>query len=770
MELSTLGRGVYEGDLPLVRSEIEQTDEEVIQEAMLVSVMHVINKKHQINKRVVRRLLDKADANWKTIRGESLLYLAISSATPGEVGWSPSESAISIGDEVIGKASSVPQTKSSMGPIWLEGIVVDSVDANNVRVHFADIGSSTTLPRGPEGSVSDIIPEARELTPGIQILFKQSSIRSDDDLMFFQQSSSNNFITSQTVKFDKYKTIRKIQSDNTTDYYLEGTLSAINVRGGYDVTSADGTVHQNIVSESIRILKKVSLGYKPIARALIIQGQQVRVIEKGTSESWRGVIKGRNTSGGFEVLYPDDGDFETDVPVVELFTPVMQPSASGGGSYIVSELLSRDADVGIALPVACKQNNKTAIELMLKHSKRPYLGLTTVACANGLRIARVVKKGPASGILLPDDVIVTINDITITKGRGPFYWEYCNRTGNWDIRILRKGEMLNCNVEAIENRFVIHFFKFFKKRKKKKKKKKKNPNRLDHDVLYLRQKGLDLTQSEDISKLLIQDGAKMNISKCIQRHWYDVAELLLDLNKSEIDPNEEYRGRYALELAARVGYISIVEKLLRMGAKVNSVSFLGHTPLLSACLSPFYSTRLYLVKLLIKNGARPKGTRALAAALKKKPRWHVGMNCMVTIPDTTEQHLDSLSIGKKYPSKIMSRDKEIYSVLIQPQSKSQSQSFSVNCEFSDIEWPQWPIGTQAVDTLGNEITVTKEDCQSPLSDVPRGKTLLMLCRILLNDPSLKDSEKPTRRRFRPVGLLERFVFQYKKNNDMKNLI
>ena len=631
------------------------------QEALLVSMIaggSLASHRHTDSfRRMVRALLDEADPNERTSQGEAMLYIAVKGSAPGKIhtgDTSEQGRSLSAGHTVLCKMAGVCHPE--LGPVWMEGVALDASDVS-IRVHFTFQGTTQlTDPAGDSADgqttcsvVRDRVPAPKALTPGLNVLLRIAYVAEEYMEIDGMLSSTKRRASHQKNHVPPY-------------IWVESTLTAYSMKGGYDVATMDGAVHFNMPQGAIRTLKRVSASSEPVNRSLVLKGQHVRVIEKSDTVGkvrgkWDGVITGKSTGGGYGVLYTADGDYEPDVAVAELFLPDITPVEGGGGTIIIEELVARDVEINgsKALPLACYRNNLVAVRIMIEHSRRNYLGLHLVAeSGKGLRVKIINKKSPCEGSLRVGDLITMVGTVELAEvgrtghskktlprpscvaaatttlrkvsravgaGSGlstlarrlklerdsmltPAYKTYLQGVGEdgnatVPMRVLRDGRSIDVSISHTR----YH---------------------LNHSEHYMRQSCLDLTQDEEIALLLIADGARVNISQAAQRGWERSTTASIEhitaasVHEDEIDTfiNERYEGRYALEAWCAVGQIDMSRLLLKHRADPNSCSLgLGRTPLHSACCAPSYSARITLLRLLIENGAQPVGTRALVTFL-----------------------------------------------------------------------------------------------------------------------------------------------------------
>eukprot|EP01064_Diplonema_japonicum_P031739 TRINITY_DN5769_c0_g3_i1.p1 TRINITY_DN5769_c0_g3~~TRINITY_DN5769_c0_g3_i1.p1 ORF type:complete len:1672 (+),score=317.86 TRINITY_DN5769_c0_g3_i1:155-5170(+) len=601
----------------------------------------------------------------------------------------------------------------------MPGVIVDSRE-DTLRVHIPYSGTTNQIPPGFTSAVYDRISDMQELTPGLSVLIRVPDLSSAAEIALSSSGQHGPEARSHGTSFTKHRL-----PSSLVDVWVEATLSAYNNRGGYDVMLKDATVQLNRSAEDIRALGKVNtLGYEPIADSLIAIGQHVRVIEKGTGGSWKGVIKGRNASGGYEVLYPADGDFETDVPLSELFVPIDEPHGDGGGRVVVTELLKRDCLVSGSqgLQVACKRNNLQAVTAIVENTANPYLGVSLKIVETGLSVQFVDPSGPSSGILRQGDIVTKIGSVRTVDFSEPFYQPYVRPHEVATLSVLR-------TTGIYEEAQVTP-----------------RTNDVDHNETYLRQTAMELTRSEDIAKLLISIGGWMGACRAVSRGWYDAGVMLL--NETEQNVNEIYKGSHALEIACYDGHIPMATQLLEKGADPNSSSSLGHTPLYNACCCSTYSARLRLVTILLHHGAAPHGTRSMAALLAMP----------VAVWRYPQHVLQNTPTGWTV-SKVIQASKTTYTLLADNEITETADpvtlaSWHPTCSVLYKDKPA-VVQLSSIPNLTIALKTANSIIESPLwevTDLRKDSVLLEICKMLCGDSTATDTVTP---RYRPVDLTER---------------
>lgn len=89
---------------------------------------------------------------------------------------------------------------------------------------------------------------------------------------------------------------------------------------------------------------------------------------------------------------------------------------------------------------------------------------------------------------------------------------------------------------------------------------------------------------------------------CMQAHYYEVAEVLLDRCPSQINIPDTF-GKMALHCAAESGCEESVDLLIKYGADVNAQTSEGNTPLMCLCLAKEVEGGVKVLQILVNAGS-----------------------------------------------------------------------------------------------------------------------------------------------------------------------
>eukprot|EP01062_Namystynia_karyoxenos_P003142 TRINITY_DN11107_c0_g1_i1.p1 TRINITY_DN11107_c0_g1~~TRINITY_DN11107_c0_g1_i1.p1 ORF type:complete len:3742 (+),score=1181.92 TRINITY_DN11107_c0_g1_i1:95-11320(+) len=606
-----------------------------------------------------------ASARWENEHGEALVFLAARGAAPGIARRQGGRAELQTGAPVLcaavfrsyapapaPPAGGPPTTPRSatLRYIWVEGNVLQPPQQDEVAVRLLHSGHEVVRTPGQLGAVPDRVPELQELTPGVPVLVLVpdhiGNHRAVAALRRFANSESGAAAprrgrspTGRRSRRHGHR--RQIQANYEVQLWREGMLLQASSRGGYEIAlSGEDTVLAQVPVEQIRLLwSSAAAGeereYEQASFAQLWQGRRVQVIDKDTGERWNGVVKGeQNASGGYAILY-DDYDFEDNVQAAEIFVRKTQPKPDGGGDEMVRALLTLGDESTRAviagtqvLPLACMRSNLSIVKVLQEHayidacnfgitfrmplpedsgltSSAPSYGpdaacgITSPKRKPGLIIVEVEPGGPAAAAELREgDTVHSALGIPLFDLSD---WETVRnaaRVGQLVRFEYTRGGLrrphVSVRAETAERRRGLDVFE-----------------------CYQGKTCAELTSDERIALILLCEGALFPLARAVAEGWHSLASALLDLPPVRLDVNAVWCGRRPLELACEKGYVPLVSRLLDQrgdssGADPNAVSLVGNAPLYCAVRADTWAARVMLVRLLLRAGAVPRGTNALA--------------------------------------------------------------------------------------------------------------------------------------------------------------